>query len=369
MGLEHTIGNGNRNHNINENKFKKETSDKKIHKSKHNSSQFKSPKQENITDNNKDNLNINNNIKNLFLENYIQIKNNSKMSSYNSTLTNYKENEKENEFIYNMNEENDDDTKYFKEEKSIRNLYSEKLKTKEILENNHKKENHNNINNNYNCKTIFIFDWDDTLFFTSEINPTKKRTGFDFSSVKQEKSKQKIKEIENLITQILQKCLDKGEVFIITNSDEGWVETSTKLFYPNLFPILKKIKIISARNLYSKDFPNEKEKWKEKAFIDLPEKFGYNLDVLTNIICLGDDEGDINAGKMLAKEFRECCLKTIKFRENPGLKELIKQLKLIDNQIIKVYSFPKNLNIHVETKKRIKNDDGVDENSYFNNSL
>ena len=46
-------------------------------------------------------------------------------------------------------------------------------------------------------------------------------------------------------------------------------------------------------------------------------------------------------------------MKTIKFREKPNLKELIKQIILVDKQILRVYNYPKSLTIQVN---KVKND-------------
>ena len=106
--------------------------------------------------------------------------------------------------------------------------------------------------------TIFIFDWDDTLFFTTHINPSENNTFFYESQTE----KKFMNRIEYYVSEILNKALSKGEVFIITNSGDGWVNACAKFYYPNLIPILNKINIISARDLYQKEYPNDPTTWK-----------------------------------------------------------------------------------------------------------
>ena len=54
----------------------------------------------------------------------------------------------------------------------------------------------------------------------------------------------------------------------------------------------------------------------------------------------------------MASKFTEAFIKTIKFREAPKLDELIKQLKLVNQQFGTIYSSIKNLTIRVEKKKK-----------------
>ena len=198
--------------------------------------------------------------------------------------------------------------------------------------------------------TIFIFDWDDTLFFTTHLDPSKNSNRFNESALE----KRMIKSIEYYVEEILSKALNKGTVLIITNSSEGWVEYCVYSYYQNLIPLLKQINIISARTLYEQEFPSEPLTWKIKTFNDLTEKFNFEKCLLTNIICIGDDNSEIIAAKKLANNFENCLVKTIKLRESPKLKELIKQLILINEQILRVYSYPKSLTIQVDKKKNPK---------------
>ena len=226
-------------------------------------------------------------------------------------------------------------------------------------------EDNNNLNNNGSLSnkklikfkketiknnTIFIFDWDDTLFFTTHLDPSKNSMRFNESALE----KKMIKSIEYYVEEILSKALNKGTVLIITNSSEGWVEYCVFSYYKNLKPLLKQINIISARTLYEQEFPSEPLTWKIKTFNDLTQKFNFEKCLLTNIICIGDDNSEIIAAKKLADNFENCLVKTIKLRESPKLKELIKQLILINEQILRVYSYPKSLTIQVDKKKNPK---------------
>ena len=236
----------------------------------------------------------------------------------------------------NINDEKEENKKR-KNNLKIKKLSSDQLKfNKEMLKHN----------------TIFIFDWDDTLFFTSHLDPLNT----NLLSNETPKEKRMMKSIEYYVQEILIKALSKGTVVIITNSSEGWVQKCTYYYYPDLVPLLKKINIISARYLYEKEYPFMPLMWKIKAFNDLKENFDFNNCPLTNIISIGDDNSEIIAAKNLSKNFENCLIKTIKLRENPNLKELIKQLILVNEQILRIYSYPKSLTIQVgKTKNPKKN--------------
>lgn len=241
-----------------------------------------------------------------------------------------------------INNEPEYGLKFFNDSNELRNLYYRKLIEKNIITLN-KESTHN---------TIFIYDWDDTFFFSSEY--MKKKSNLNCPVIEQlsNKERKQIEIIEEYIITILTKSLNKGSVFIITDSSEGWVEASTKLFYPNLVPLLDRVNIISARSLYEKKYPKNKDMWKLNTFLDLQRKYNFDKNKLTNIICIGDNGNEIEAGKNLNKSFNNSIIKTLKFQEAPNIDKLIKQLKLIDGNFNLIYSFNKNTNIIIDRKEK-----------------
>ena len=230
---------------------------------------------------------------------------------------------------------------FSKSNEDLRKSYYQKLYINDFINSNKEP-----IKNN----TLFIFDWDDTLFFTTHLSPSKENLFLYINS----KEKKMMNTIEFYIKEILNKALNKGTVLIITNSSEGWVEACVKFYYPNLIPILKNVNIISARKLYSDKYPGEPLTWKVKAFNDLRNKFNFEKCHITNIISIGDDNNEIIAAQKLGEKINKSIVKTIKFREEPNLQELIKQLMLINDEFLRIYKYPKSLNIQVEKKKNPK---------------
>jgi glycosyltransferase involved in cell wall biosynthesis len=156
--------------------------------------------------------------------------------------------------------------------------------------------------------------------------------------------------LEKAIINVIKFCINKGDVYIITNSSIGWVEFSTNKFYPNLKKYIEKIDIISARSLYENTYPGNLKAWKEKAFLNLKNKI--NLKIPSNIICFGDSIVELEAGKKLASKINNSFIKTIKFKENPDPEDLIRQLNSIADMLDYIYSTVKNFSITIDKKDK-----------------
>ena len=238
------------------------------------------------------------------------------------------EDETSNDFILN----------YYKKGEELRKRYMSQLINKGVWMPSVERKQFN---------SIIIFDWDDTLLPTSFL-VSKGIFSSIFSLTKYEK--QTISQLEDLILELLSLAVGKGDVYIITNADKGWVEYSSRLIYPSILDILKKVKIISAKNQYQEKFPRDSRKWKINAFLNLTTDL--NVKKITNIICSGDSIFEIEAGKILASKFSQAFIKTIKFKEKPELEEVLKQIMLVNLQFNSIYSAIKNLTIRVEKKKK-----------------
>lgn len=191
--------------------------------------------------------------------------------------------------------------------------------------------------NNYN--NLFIFDWDNTLlptYFLSQEN-----------IIDEEYLPSEYLEIFSLLDisvyKLLKKSLEKGFVNIISNSSYGWVEHSANKYFPSLKKIFKYINVISAKNDYQNAYPDDTKMWKNKACLSLKTKIDPSL--TTNIICIGDLNNDLDAGKNLAHEVGNCFIKTIKFKERPEPDDIIKQINLILTKFNYIFSNPKNVSM------------------------
>lgn len=272
----------------------------------------------------KDNINFNNNIKSIF-----------------NNIGNIKtEKETKNDIKKDKNKEKDDLFLSItnKGESNIRKLYYSQLLLKKVWKPINDEKRHN-------C--LIIFDWDDTLLPTSYLTP---KGIFEEKNELNEKDQLKINKLEGSVQKLLEIAISKGDVYIITNAGEGWVQFSAEKFYPSINDILKKIIIISARDKFEKKYPEQSNVWKIRTFLNLKKRI--NDDLITNIICVGDSSFEIEAGRILASKFIHAVIKTIKFREKPKPEELNKQLNLVLNQFNSIYSSSKNLTVRVERKKQ-----------------
>ena len=232
----------------------------------------------------------------------------------------------------------DEDNYYlnFEGNDNIRKRYYSKLIYKNKWTPGAKPKTHNNL---------FIFDWDDTLLPTSFL----KQEGIVNKKILPEEYTEIFSILEKVIIKILNLAVNKGNVYIITNSSIGWVEHSAIKYYPNIKDILNKIKIISARNEYEKEFPGQSTIWKQKAFLSL--KKALYLNIPSNIICFGDSIIELEAGKNLASKVNNSFIKTIKFTTNPEPDDLIKELNLVYDNFDYIYSKAKDLSKRIEQKQ------------------
>ena len=280
--------------------------------------------------NKNDSINFNKNIKEIF--NNI------------GNITNHK-NDKEKEKDNNDDKDKEKDDLvlniYKKDEQYIRKIYYSQLLLKKVWK---------PINDSKRHNSLIIFDWDDTLLPTSFLAP---RGIFEENSLLNDKDQNKINKLQDSVQKLLLLAVSKSDVYIITNSGDGWVEFSAKKYYPKIMDILGKIEVISAREVYEKKFPEDSKRWKVESFLNLKKRL--NDELITNIICLGDSIFEMEAGRILASRFIHAVIKTIKFREKPKPEELNKQLNLVLNQFDSIFTSSKNLTVRVE-KKRKKDD-------------
>ena len=227
---------------------------------------------------------------------------------------------------------------FYHNEETLRGSYISKLISTRIWNPELKNKHHN---------SLIIFDWDDTLLPTSFLVSDGT---FPEDIELSRKEKEKMKKIEQAVGCILEKSIEKGSTYIITNAHVNWIEYTINKFYSNIINLFNKIKIISARKEYEYTFPGNVRQWKIEAFLNILRDFDNKK--VTNIVCMGDSLFEIEAGRILASKFARAFIKTVKFKETPKLDELLEQLKLICDKFGYIYSSINNLNIKLEKKKK-----------------
>ena len=290
-------------------------------------------------DDNENNEKTENNINN---ENS-EIKNNGTQNNGNNK-SNKDESEKSSSDL-DSNEDNKNEKN--ENEKEKKEIYeNEKTEYKLIFENenfdnkNEKNEKNNNNANNENNNVLnidnsfFLFDWDDTIHFTSNLLKQKKHLS------KEEKSQ--IKYFEKNIYELFTKILEKGKIFLITNLDIIHIETSIIKYYPSLHSKLNKLEIISGKE---KSKLNNKN-WKISSFIE--NQRDEDNDSIKNIICFVDCSIQNDVSDILKNSFNNAFIKIIKFNQNPNFNDLIKQFSLVNQNFNILYNNEKSFVMKIE---------------------
>lgn len=189
--------------------------------------------------------------------------------------------------------------------------------------------------------TVIIYDWDDTLICTSFLNSRE-----DAMNITNKQVKTQLKQLEDAVIRLLTASSGLGNNYIITNAMKGWVEYSASIWTPGVLPLLENITIVSARHEYEEQFPGDYHQWKVQAFLEMTKLF--NTEAVTNLICLGDSNIEMDAARTLAGQYQNACIKTIKFRDCPIPDELVKQLDLVTEKFEKICTSGKNMTIRLE---------------------
>merc|ERR1719210_1986513 len=133
-----------------------------------------------------------------------------------------------------------------------------------------------------------------------------------------------------------------GHVFIITNALAGWVEQSTKLWFPEVQPMLQKVNVISARSLYEKKYV-EVRQWKIHTFLEVQRRMDSEL--VTNLLSLGDSDFETEAAHVMGAQFSSAFIKTVKFHVHPTPEELLRQLESVASKFEKIVTCAQTLKL------------------------
>lgn len=201
-------------------------------------------------------------------------------------------------------------------------------------------------NNKQNIKHLYIFDYDDTLLCTSAFISSN----IYLNTLLSNKAKKNLFIYELKLLEMLNYIYKKTKIIIITNADKEWVYESSKKFLNNLYLWLIKnnIEINSARP--KTDIKNNKNQklWKNEVFRNVLENFILNNTIYNNYIIYGTGDklhdretlikNVILLNKKYNKQDRNIYYKSIKMLENPKLRQLCNQIKLIKEMYVNEYN-------------------------------
>lgn len=236
---------------------------------------------------------------------------------------------------------------------------------------------------------VVIVDYDDTIIPSTFVDRWKIES---FQELPQH-FQNMLEELSRCTDRFLREASKYGEVIIITNSDEGWVNFSAERYCPALLPVLAKYPIISARTRYEKFYPCQPLCWKAAAFAhevneiydslknvddatscasmegtevsstsslsDMDDDLNASSPSSPSCVVLDQSEqvprqiisfGDSNEERMavsIVSGQLDAVPKSIKFMASPSLLQIIGQLHLLTNHMQFVCESKKSLDMHI----------------------
>jgi hypothetical protein len=196
--------------------------------------------------------------------------------------------------------------------------------------------------------TLFILDWDDTLFPTSWVT----RNNIDIiNNSSRDRYVEHFKSLDRALHSFLKNISKYGKVIIVTNALKDWVKISS-IIMPQTYHLLKGINIVSARSLFGEQTKDVME-WKKRTFQIIIDK-EFDNKKLMNIISIGDAEYEHQALVALTQSNFDKIkyLKSFRLIKDPTYEQLIEQVEMMDTYIHKFWSLHKQLcktfKIHAE---------------------
>lgn len=173
-----------------------------------------------------------------------------------------------------------------------------------------------------------FFDYDDTLLPSTFL---ASQGCLRLDAEVTQAIREQLSVISAAVFQVLTLAIDSGSsIFIITNSETGWVQLSCQKFMPEVSVLLSRVTILSARSTYEKAFPGAPVAWKKAAFKDcLDRLFSQCPSCAKNILSLGDSQTEREAILQAGKELSTSTVKNVKFVERPSIEQLKTELDLI----------------------------------------
>lgn len=211
--------------------------------------------------------------------------------------------------------------------------------------------------NKNNHKNIIIFDYDDTIFPTNIINNIHNNNINNISILQS----LELNHLDNIICNLFQTILSNHPniyLYIVTNSQTGWIANTTLKFLPKFNEFLTNYNnshyqfcIISARDNFEKIWPNDPIMWKIKCFENILNKHEQE-EKIKNIISIGDGEPEYKAINFINTFKNNIFGKSLNFIQEPStIKQIIDQLVLTQNILFShVIPHPSQINLRMRPR-------------------
>lgn len=171
---------------------------------------------------------------------------------------------------------------------------------------------------------MYLVDWDDTLF------PTSSSVA---GTMPPEDWGRTCRAIETFLTTALR----HGRVYIVTNSEQGWVQLSATRHVPELAPTLRRVEIVSARTSFERRDGGglgpslaEQTRWKFLAMLRILRGEILRTRRLPLLVQIGDSDVERTSLLRVAERFPDLPpVKSIQLAHNPSAELLRRQLDQI----------------------------------------
>ncbi|CAE8627191.1 unnamed protein product [Polarella glacialis] len=191
------------------------------------------------------------------------------------------------------------------------------------------------------AETLIFFDWDDTLLPTSWLI----RVGIVDPSCRIDSQsatlsliqKVHLRDLVALNQRTLRAAMSCGRVVIVTNAEHLWVQQTCRKFMPDLLPIIRSLKVVSARMNFQCE-PGRRGtpvEWKRQAFSKEINAF-YSQELRRNVLSCGDAPHEHEALIAVTSGVPMCCGKSMRFSALPELADLVRQHTFLCGQIKKI---------------------------------
>jgi len=188
--------------------------------------------------------------------------------------------------------------------------------------------------------TLIIFDWDDTLFPTSEFGSEEREY---WAQASEETRSQTFGPVMEACLKILTEASELGVVKIVSQASGYWVSQSCRLFMAELVPHLTNlgIEVISARDEYAEDPSVQKEDYKALVFRNLVDSMiasagvdtSTNLQLPVTVLSIGNGDNGIRAANSLDEVIPKKNIKIIKMEDRPTAEAISYQLTALCGHI------------------------------------
>lgn len=193
---------------------------------------------------------------------------------------------------------------------------------------------------------LTLIDWDDTLL------PTAWLADAGLLESRLEPSDQQRRElaaVADSARELIEAAADLGEVVIVTNAVEGWVQLTCMRFMPSLMPFLRRLPVVSARAVAEPLGTSNQTEWKCVAFErEVEAMFGAQPDGRgVSIVAIGDSQHEHQALRKAARRLPGCCTKSMVFAERPNLQQLFEQHVMVAHDLEEVALWTQDLELDV----------------------